>query len=397
MLRHALPLLFLLPTTALAQTVTITGGKHDAANVVVAVTGAKAGTNTLDFGTGKVPAQSSPGGAVAVIPKLKAGEVLTLTPMTLNYFAPPPAFSFKQTQGEHVDVQFDNRPVLRYVNRPRIESDHYLTFKPFHQVFDPVKGNTLLSSGSHPNTKDFLYPHHRGIFFGFNKISYEQDGKKMTADIWHGTNNVYSTADQTTHADAGEVFAKQTSNISWHGSDGKTFAEETRTVVVYNVAGGTMLDWSTEMTTKLDKVRLDGDPQHAGFHFRATQEVSKNTAKQTYYLRPDGKGQEGETRNWDTAKKDPKTINLPWNAMSFVTNGKRYTALRINHPDNPKETRGSERDYGRFGDYFEWDLTPKTPLKLKYRVWVQEGEMTVEQCAAMAHGFTDPVMVKAEK
>jgi hypothetical protein len=64
--------------------------------------------------------------------------------------------------------------------------------------------------------------------------------------------------------------------------------------------------------------------------------------------------------------------------------------LRINHPDNTRETRGSERDYGRFGDYFEYDLTPGKPLKLKYRVWVQEGEMTVEQCSALASSFVNP-------
>ena len=73
--------------------------------------------------------------------------------------------------------------------------------------------------------------------------------------------------------------------------------------------------------------------------------------------------------------------------MSFVTNEKRYTVLRVPHADNPKNTRGSERDYGRFGDYFEYTLTPKTPLKLKYRIWLQEGEMTVEQCEAIAEGF----------
>ena len=72
---------------------------------------------------------------------------------------------------------------------------------------------------------------------------------------------------------------------------------------------------------------------------------------------------------------------------SFVVGGKRYTTLRINHPDNPKEARGSERDYGRFGDYFEYELTPKTPLKLKYRIWLQEGEMTKEQCEAIAEGY----------
>jgi hypothetical protein len=68
----------------------------------------------------------------------------------------------------------------------------------------------------------------------------------------------------------------------------------------------------------------------------------------------------------------------------------------MSHPDNPKDTRGSERDYGRFGDYFEFDLTPKTPLNLKYRVWLQEGEMTKEQCEALYHGFADPIAVTAK-
>ncbi|MEO2088629.1 MAG: DUF6807 family protein [Gemmataceae bacterium] len=395
MLRSPLALLLLLPTAALAQKYTVTGGKHDTANVVISAKNSPA-TFAVVIGSRAAAVQEDGENKVFVIPKLKAGETLELTKPDFKW-DPPARFEFRETKGEHVDVVYGNRPVLRFVNKPRDPKAHYLTFKPFHQVFDPKDGKVMLSSGAYPDPKDGLFPHHRGLFFGFNKISYEQDGKKVEADIWHGTKNVFSTADKTTSGEAGPVFAKQTSNISWHGPDGQTFADETRTVVVYRVDGGTMLDWSTELTTKLDKVRLDGDPQHAGFHFRATQEVSKNTAKQTYYLRPDGKGKEGETRNWDAKGKDPKTVNLPWNAMSFVTDGKRYTALRINHPDNPKETRGSERDYGRFGDYFEFDLTPKTPLKLKYRVWVQEGEMTVEQCEAMAHGFTDPVAVKAEK
>jgi hypothetical protein len=158
---------------------------------------------------------------------------------------------------------------------------------------------------------------------------------------------------------------------------------------------GTLIDWSTVLSTKLDKVRLDGDPQHAGFHFRANQEVAKNGKENTYYLRPDGKGKNGETRNWDPkGGKDSKTVNLPWNAVSFVTGGKRYTVLRINHPENPGESRGSERDYGRFGDYFEYELTPKKPLKVKYRVWVQEGEMTVDDCNAIAAAFVSPPTAK---
>jgi hypothetical protein len=121
--------------------------------------------------------------------------------------------------------------------------------------------------------------------------------------------------------------------------------------------------------------------------------VSKDTKGQTYYLRPDGKGGPGQTRNWDAKARDPKTVNLPWNAMSFVTHGKRYTVLRMNHPANPKESRGSERDYGRFGDYFEYELTPEKPLKVRYRVWVQEGEMTKEECETLHRAFVDPPAV----
>ncbi len=297
-------------------------------------------------------------------------------------------FHFVEVKGKYVDLLFGDRKVLRYENAPHDPANHFLTFKPYHHVFDPVKGETLLTSGAVPLMDDNLYPHHRGLFYGWNKISY--DGK--TADIWHGTDDVFSQHDKMLVQEGGPEKAVQTAAISWHGKDGKPFAEEERTYTVYNVPGGTQIDFNSTLSTNLDKVKLDGDPQHSGFHFRAAMEVSKHGKEDTYYLRPDGKGKMGDTRNWDPGakaeiKKDPRTINLPWNAMSFVVAGKRYTVLRIDSPDNPKESRGSERDYGRFGDYFEWTLTPKTPLKVKYRVWVQEGEMTVEQCEKMAKAF----------
>ena len=374
----ALSALFALPALALGQA-TITGGKVDAAFIVASIPG-EAGQNAV---AGQ-PAQLADKKLIFVLPKLKSGETVKLEAESRRHLIAPTQFKAALQGGEHIDVFFGEQPVLRFVNKDHDAKDHYLTFKPFHQMFDPKDGKTLLSSGAHPNTKEFLFPHHRGLFFGFNKITY---GDKQTADIWHGTDNVFSTTNNTELIAAGEVFAKHTAAISWHGKDGKTFADEKRTVTVYHVPGGTLLEWATELSTTLDSVKLDGDPQHAGFHFRATQEVSKTTAKQTIYIRPDGKGKAGETRNWDAKAKDPKTVDLPWNAMSFVTNDKRYTVLRVPHPDNPKGTRGSERDYGRFGDYFEYELTCKTRLKLKYRIWLQEGEMTVEQCEAIAEGY----------
>ena len=153
------------------------------------------------------------------------------------------------------------------------------------------------------------------------------------------------------------------------------------------MAEGRLIEFASRVTTDRDLVRLDGDPQHAGFHFRAAAEVEK-TKDDTYFLRPDGQGDKGQEKNWEPKTKDgPK--NLPWNAMSFLVGGKRHTALYLDHPDNPKEARQSERTYGRIGTYFEYDLTKDKPLAVHYRLWVQNGEMTVAQCEAMSQAFVN--------
>jgi 2-keto-4-pentenoate hydratase/2-oxohepta-3-ene-1,7-dioic acid hydratase in catechol pathway len=296
-------------------------------------------------------------------------------------------FRFDDNAGETLDVFLGDRRLIQFVYRPRDDSSadsHYMTFKPFHHVFDPVDGQVLLTAGAHPNTKAFLYPHHRGLFFGFNRISYG----KRSADIWHGKDGVHSSCLAIEQMDVADDHAVHTARIGWFGSNGNQFAEELRSVTVYDIPGGTMIDWSAELSTELQLVVLDGDPQHAGFHFRANQEVAMQNRNMTYYIRPDGVGQPGETRNWDSKSPDPLTVDLPWNAVSFVVGGQRYTVLRISHPDNPSESRGSERDYGRFGDYFEYELTPSNPLRLNYRIWVQRGEMEVAECERLAAEFT---------
>jgi hypothetical protein len=73
--------------------------------------------------------------------------------------------------------------------------------------------------------------------------------------------------------------------------------------------------------------------------------------------------------------------------LSFVVDGQRYTVLYLDHPSNPKPSRYSERDYGRFGSYFVADVTKEQPLDVKYRIWVQPGEMTVKECEALSQQF----------
>ena len=182
--------------------------------------------------------------------------------------------------------------------------------------------------------------------------------------------------------------------INWVGPDNKPFAVEHRELTVYNRPGGNLIEFASKLNPEVESIHLDGDPQHAGFHFRADNEVSASTAKKTYYLRPDGAGKPGETRNWPGNKEH---VDLPWNAMSFVLGDQRYTACSLDSPENPKEARFSERDYGRFGSYFVADVDRENPLEVNYRVWLQEGETTVEGVAALDADFIDPPQAKVVK
>jgi hypothetical protein len=292
-------------------------------------------------------------------------------------------FRWKDPGGEKPTLTYDDKTVLEYVrptfdpkaNPPKKDALSNPTIKIYHHLYDE-SGTVRLTNGP-----EGRFPHHRGIYFGFNRISY--DGQQ--ADVWHCRNGEsqrhveimeYSTVD----ARAGWHKIKAT----WNGRDGKTFAVEVRELTVRAAKGGRQIDFHSTLTTDRDKVRLDGDPQHAGFHFRANAEVEKSDGE-TYFMSPKGKGEKGKEANW--AAKSGGPTNRPWTAMSFVIGDKRYTVVYLDHPDNPKEARQSERTYGRVGTYFEYDLTKDKPLKVKYRLWVQEGEVSAEQCEAMSKEF----------
>ncbi len=325
-----------------------------------------------------------------ILPSLKAGEKATFT-ATISTDPPPKpeGFFWRDMPDEFLELKFDGRPVLKYMYKPLDESSkeaRELTYKPFHHLYDPA-GERLVTKG--PGGQ---YTHHRGLFYGFNKVTYG-DGKK--ADVWHCTGNAYQAHVETLDLEGGPIVARHRVRIHWHGQDKEPFASEIREVTVYRVPGGHLIGFVSDLDNTVGGVtrpiKLDGDPQHAGFHFRADNEVSAKTKGQTYFLRPDGKGKPGETRNWP-AQKDH--VNLPWLAMSFVLGEQRYTALYLDHPKNPKEARFSERDYGRFGSYFarEMDENPRG-VSVNYRLWLQEGELTAEQAAAHSANFVAPLRV----
>ena len=333
---------------------------------------------------------------VFIAPKFAAGETVDVSIKQGSILNQPTGiFSWKEQTGDWAEISFTEgdktRPVMRYMHKtydPSSIAARNKTYKVFHHLYDPA-GTRYVTNGGHTDSfqteKDLLYPHHRGLMFGINKVTY---GANQAADTWHCTKGVHVSHAKTLFQVAGPVLAEHRVLLTWHGQKDDIFAEEERQMSVYNVPGGTLVEFATRLKSKAGKVKLDGDPQHAGFQFRASNDVAKQTAKQTYYLRPDGKGNPGETRNWE-----PKTkvgpVNLPWNVVSFVLGEKRYSVAYLDHPANPGEKRYSERDYARFGCYFEYDLTPSNPLTLNHRVWLQDGEMTAAQVETLRSGFVD--------
>ena len=298
----------------------------------------------------------------------------------------PQGFQWVDKPGEYRELRDSDKPVLRYMYHAYDESTPEAreeSYKPYHHVFSP-DGSTLLTKGP-----GGLFPHHRGLFYGFNKVAYG-DGRKC--DTWHCPDHACQTHEEFLEEEAGDDSARHKIVVNWHGQEGEVFAREEREIAVERRDGGLLIDFRSHLEpVDVEAIHLDGDPQHAGFQFRAAQEVAADTAKQTYYLRTDGKGDLGETRNWNHQNQDDPTnsecANRSWNAMSFVVDGKRYTALYLDHPANPKPSRYSERDYGRFGSYFVADVTNNKPLDVQYRVWVQDGEMTVEDCEKLSSEF----------
>ena len=326
-----------------------------------------------------------------VLPELKANTTLKLK-ATSDGLTANRVFQWHDDEYGTAELQYADQPVMKYMYEPVDDSTPERrgeTYKVFHHVYSP-DGQQLVTKGP-----GGLFPHHRGLFYGFNRISY---GDKKKADVWHCRNGESQTHQKMVRKISGPVFGSQLAVIYWHGQDGKPFAHELREMTAFRINGGTLIEFDSILESEVGPVKLDGDPQHAGFQFRASQAVPDKTKNLTFYIRPDGKGEPGKFRNWSAKKGESEInkshVNLPWNALNFTIGDDNFTCCYLDHPDNPKESRFSERDYGRFGSYFEYQMDDGKPLKLQYRIWLQEGEMKVDEIETMSQQFIDPVKVK---
>jgi len=329
-----------------------------------------------------------------ILSHLRAGESVRLkASFSCEAANNPRSFTWCDHPGHHTDLMFGERHVITYHYERLDEStpeSRARTCKVFHHVFSP-NGDRIVTGGLLDDPKVHS-PHHRGIFYGFNRITY---GDGQHADTWHCIDGAFQQHERFVASEQGPVLGRHRAIISWHGKDA-AFAEEERELTVYNVPDGHLIEFASRLTTTGGRVRIDGDPQHAGFQFRAHNDVDAFTTNQTIFIRPDGIGKPGETRNWDPQTRQGP-VNLPWNAMSFVLRDKRYTVAYLDRPANPKEARFSEREYGRFGSYFEYTIDKDKPLTVNYRLWLQDGLMEPKEVVRLSDDFVDPVQVTFSK
>lgn len=297
-------------------------------------------------------------------------------------------FSWKETTGKYLDLTHGSRAIARYVYEPMDDTTterREETYKPFCHLYQWWSRDQFLTKG--PGGK---YTHHRGIFYGFSNISYtDEAGVTHTkVDTWH-CRRAAQVHREFLERKADANGASFTSRIDWLGHDGTAFASEARSMSFSLDGSDLVVDFTSHLTPTVPSLRLDGDPQHAGFQFRASQEVFDETAKATTYIRPgSGVGKPGVTINWSGKNDNEQTRDLPWKGMAFRLGDKTYTVAYLDSPENPKPARFSERDYGRFGSYFATEVTPEAPLAVRYRLVIRQGEMTPEEIIGFHKTFT---------
>jgi hypothetical protein len=261
-------------------------------------------------------------------------------------------FSFKDTDGKYLDVLLDGKIAARYMYEHDTSTPEQIlvTYKPYLHIFN--------SEGTEPITKGpgGTFPHHRAIFIGWNIVTFA--GKKY--DLWHmkGTQIIHQKFLEQKAGEEGTV----TALIHWIVEKDKAILEEERTFKFRRApAGRFTVDFSSKIKAALGDVDLNGDPEHAGIHYRPAAEV---TTKETVYVFP--------KENADATK----DLDFPWVGESYTLKGKRHSVVEMSHPENPKGTRWSAyRDYGRFGEFPKKALKSGETFTFKYRFLLADGEM----------------------
>jgi len=237
-------------------------------------------------------------------------------------------------------------------------------FKPYLAVYDE-DGERLTNPGlDKEGAMAGLFPHHRGIFIGWNHI----DSELGRDDLWHLREGEHMRLVSIDTAEGDEHAARLVATIEWLSkkadADGsRVLLVETRRFQVNRDDGRTRIDTDSTLLAARD-LRLGGDLQHAGIHFRADNAVNARKGDTSYLWEPA-----------DAPDHGGKVVSteLKWVQFLFPLGERWYAVTQINPPGTPVEEL-SWRDYGRFGFFFTRRLEKDQQVACAYRFIVERAE-----------------------
>ncbi len=231
--------------------------------------------------------------------------------------------------------------------------------KTYLHVYDE-QGNQLTMSGLDAEGNSLgRFPHHRGIFIGWNRIHTDLG----TDDLWHiRQGGGIELADY--EAKVGDQGVTLDTTMHWRsrhaGEDENLLIVENRRLAVARPDHRTIVDFDTTLTAQRD-LRLDGDLQHAGVHYRAHHTVGDRESETAYLWEPTGLEDRGGRLISD---------DLKWVLFVYPKGDNWYLVTQLNAPANPTEEL-SWRAYGRFGFFHKDELNAGESRDLSFRFIVQ--------------------------
>jgi hypothetical protein len=263
-----------------------------------------------------------------------------------------PLFSFREDTG-HSDLLYGKKPVWRQMTAydPASKDSLHQTYKTFHHVWG-FHGDGFITKGAGGQ-----YTHHRGLFIGFSNT---RVGDKRW-DFWHckGVSVRHEKYDPEAQV-MGSVLGRTRSQTGWYDPEGKVVVRDYRQVTAWRqVEAQALLDFVITLEAVSGDVSLKGDPQHAGFQYRAVESKTGQGNKTAYVRSTESTG--GKNDVWEGAE---------WITGIFQHGENNYAVTHMDHPKNPRPTVYSTRNYGRFGAYFEKDLKKGEKVELRYRIFI---------------------------
>jgi hypothetical protein len=301
----------------------------------------------------------------------------------------------------HIDVRKDNRRLILQCGENRILSYHHAIMPPPEgrdQIYErsgfiyPIwstKGNILTEI--HP--KDHV--HHFGIWMPWTHTRYEGN----LVDFWNiqdGTGTVrFSKFISMTEGPVYGGFKVEQNHVALKTSSGeKVILKEVWDVRVYNIGGPEKGYWLWDFKSTQRNITelplIQEEYRYGGFAYRGARQWGGANAE---YLTSEGKTQtdgNGTRSRWCDMS---GSIDGQWEGVAIMSNPNNFR-----HPEPMRIIPDADYVYFVYCPSVlgEWEMKPGEDHVFRYRLYMHEGKVNVEDNERLWKDYAEPPEVKIE-